>query len=233
MTIFRLWTLLLAAISVALVVSVPQSRADLPPGGGDGGLSAIYGAREVFSSNNALFLPWTDAMDRAQRELAQTRICAGEGDTDCTPRQWRALIDELAGLSLRAKLERVNAVMNLQPYMPTQRNWGIPVYWETPFEFLAKGGQCQDYAISKYLALRASGVPDANLRVLVVHDTDRNFNHAVLVVTVDGESYLLDSLNRDILPASRVTHYRPYFSINQSGWWYYIGGHAMFADNGY
>jgi predicted transglutaminase-like cysteine proteinase len=233
MTISRFWTLMLSAISIALVVSVPQSRAALPPDGGDSGQSAIYGAHAVFSSNIWQFRQWADAMDRAQRELAQTRICVDAADTGCTPRQWRTLIDELAGLPLRAKLERVNAVMNQQPYVTTQRNWGVPVYWETPFEFLAKGGQCQDYAISKYLALRAAGVPDENLRMLVVHDKDRNFDHAVLMVTVDGESYLLDSLSRDILPAGQVTHYRPYYAINQSGWWFYSGGNAMFAANGH
>ena len=116
MTISRFWTLMLSAISIALVVSVPQSRAALPPDGGDSGQSAIYGAHAVFSSNIWQFRQWADAMDRAQRELAQTRICADAADTGCTPRQWRTLIDELARLPLRAKLDLVIEMLSRLSY---------------------------------------------------------------------------------------------------------------------
>src|SRR5436309_645079 len=58
-------------------------------------------------------------------------------------------------------------------------------YWETPFEFIRKNGQCQDYATTKFLLLRAAGVPNDAMRLVVVHDIERDLDHAVLVVYVE------------------------------------------------
>jgi len=224
----------LATMATALVLALgcAAAHAALPPSGGDTGQSALYGTHEVYNADTGQFPQWTDAMARAQSELGQTRVCAGAESSACTPREWRNLIDGLSGLPLMDKLARVNDAINSHPYVPTQINWGRSMYWEAPFEFLAKGGQCQDYAITKYLALREAGVPDQDLRVLVLHDTQINADHAVLVANVDGVNYLLDNLNPRILPASQVTAYRPYYAINQSGMWFYFGGGAMVATTG-
>jgi predicted transglutaminase-like cysteine proteinase len=101
------------------------------------------------------------------------------------------------------------------------------MYWETAFEFLHYGGQCQDYAIAKYLLLRAAGVPADQMRMVVLRDTAINLDHAVLAVYVDGQPQLLDNLRNDIVAANSVSDYHPYYSINENGWWYHFGGQAM------
>ena len=38
--------------------------------------------------------------------------------------------------------------------------WGVPDRWSPPLETLATGrGDCEDYAIAKYVALTAAGIP--------------------------------------------------------------------------
>jgi len=86
------------------------------------------------------------------------------------------------------------------------------------------GGQCQDYAIAKYMALRQAGVPAALMRVVILRATDLGEDHAVLVVNVDGETLMLDNLRSGIVAASSETSYRPYYSINEAGWWQHIAG---------
>jgi predicted transglutaminase-like cysteine proteinase len=106
-------------------------------------------------------------------------------------------------------------------------NWHRSMYWESPFEFMRYGGQCQDYAIAKYLLLRAAGVPADAMRMVVLRDAAISLDHAVLAVYVNGEPLLLDNLRGDIVPARNVSYYHPYYSINENGWWSHFGGQAM------
>ncbi|HEX3971290.1 MAG TPA: hypothetical protein VHX19_08195 [Stellaceae bacterium] len=89
-------------------------------------------------------------------EFAAPPVACNSRETAC---EWSRLIAVLAPLPLREKVIRANDALNHVPYVPTTRNWGRPMYWEAPLEFLAYGGQCQDYAIAKYMALRQGGVP--------------------------------------------------------------------------
>jgi predicted transglutaminase-like cysteine proteinase len=116
---------------------------------------ALFGTREVYSADISPFYKWTGMLARFEAERERSaqpcKTAAGEG---CQPGPWRHLVAELRGLDLRAKLDRVNAEINRHPYVPSMRNWGETNHWETPFEFFRKSGQCQDYAITKFLLLR-------------------------------------------------------------------------------
>lgn len=183
----------------------------------------------VFDGSMAGFPQWPDSMARAAQELHYTAVCIRVGERSCTPQAWRELITRLDRLPLMAKLETVNRFINRYPYVPTWQNWHRSPYWEAPFEFLARGGQCQDYAITKYMALHATGVSDAQIRVLILRDTDLGVDRAVLLADADGVSYILDNLNANIVPAAQDPQYRPYYAISLSGYWKYLGGRSMLA----
>jgi len=192
---------------------------------------ALFGTREVYSPDMAPFDKWTGmlARFRLEQEAAQG-ACARGAAAGCEPVEWRQVLGALRGLDLRAKLGRVNAAVNGHPYVPSQRNWGESNHWETPFEFLRKSGQCQDYAVAKYLLLRAAGVPAEQLRVLVLRDTRLGLDHAVAVAYVEGEAFLLDNRIGAVVPADSVHHYQPYYSINEEGWWLHVGPNARYAS---
>lgn len=93
--------------------------------------------------------------DSAPSHAAQQQpgACVTEDDGSYAQTQWAALINDLKSGPLADRFEHANEYLNAIRYGPATENWESPAYWETPFEFLARGGQCQDYAISKYLAL--------------------------------------------------------------------------------
>lgn len=190
--------------------------------------ASLFETQEVFSSDNSAFFKWNGMLRRfaAERHAA---ACAPGSARDCVPAEWRALVDGLKGLGLRAKVEAANAAINRHPYVPSWVNWHESNHWETPFEFLRKGGQCQDYAIAKYLLLRAAGVPEDRLRVVVVRDTKLGLDHAVTVAYVDGEALILDNLRQAVVPASSIRDYQPYYSINEEGWWLHRGPNSRYA----
>src|SRR5690348_9048809 len=188
----------------------------------------IFPSQVVHSTNVAFFMRWTSVEARFIAQQ-QPDACATEADGRCAQTQWAALIDDLKSRPLADRVEHANEYLNAIRYVPATKNWGSPGYWETPFEFLARGGQCQDYAISKYLALQASGVPDSAMRVAVVHDRQTGQDHAILIVTVDGRDLVLDNMTTTVDPIENVTRYRAYYAINNSGWWAYFDPATRFA----
>jgi predicted transglutaminase-like cysteine proteinase len=183
----------------------------------------IFGTRELHSTNMTQFRKWLDVLARWKRDQA-TAVgrCSIHQWAECVPEEWAGLLEDLKGLPLRTMVERVNAAMNRHGYVPSSVNWGQSNYWETPFEFIRRDGQCQDYAVAKFMLLRQLGVPNELMRIVVVRHLPRQVDHAVVVVYVDGEPQVLDSLLPDVLPAAQVTHYRPYYSINETGWWLHL-----------
>ena len=98
-------------------------------------------------------------------------------------------------------------------------NWAMQDYWETPLEFLLQSGDCEDYAIAKYMLLRASGIAAEDMRIVVLQDTNSGEMHAVLVVSDNGEALVLDNFQREVIASRRIFHYRPIYAVNEERWW--------------
>lgn len=181
---------------------------------------ALFGTSEEHSSDTDRFFKWTSMLERwnAERRAASAPCAPGEW-SDCEPAEWRQAVDRLQPLDLRGKLAAVNDLVNRHPYVPSSVNWDNPNYWETPFEFFHKNGQCQDYAITKFMLLRAAGVANDQMRIVVLRDTYKNLDHAVVVVYVDGQALMLDNQIKEVVPVDTIARYRPYYSINETGWW--------------
>jgi predicted transglutaminase-like cysteine proteinase len=212
--VYRLFTigLLAASLVAGLDARADQNRARPYP--------ALFGTHETYSPGIERFYKWTGMLQRWAAQRREARQPCGPGQTTgCEPPEWQRIVDLLAPLDLRAKLDAVNKLVNHYPYTPSAVNWREPNHWETPFEFLAKSGQCQDYAIAKFMLLRAAGVPNEQLRIVVLRDRRLDLDHAVTVAYVDGEALMLDNQIPDVVPVARVHHYQPYYSINESGWW--------------
>lgn len=180
----------------------------------------------------AQFPKWTDMLRRWSEQVADVQACIAKSDGvgGCVPAEWARLTGELRSLDRRALLDRLNRAINRHPYVAATDNWGRSDYWETPFEFLSRNGQCEDYAIAKFMILRALGFADEDLRVVVVRDVERQLDHAVLVVDLDGTPWLLDSVDDNVVPLASATKYRPYYAINETGWWFYTPNPLQLAS---
>jgi predicted transglutaminase-like cysteine proteinase len=214
----------------AFAARTPSTERDVapPPALGFAPNPALFGTHENFDADTSRFAQWNDMMRRTDAEFgAGDHTCTARGQVHCVPQEWSELIAALRPMPLRQKIEYANAAINRHPYVTTAANWHRTMYWETPFQFLERGGQCQDYAIAKYMLLRQAGVPAAALRMVVLRATAIGADHAVLVAYVGGEALLLDNLRSNVISADAETSYRPYYSINETGWWLHIGARAQ------
>jgi predicted transglutaminase-like cysteine proteinase len=171
---------------------------------------ALVGMGEKRSTNLKPFTKWTGMLARFESQLR---------GNNATIRAMEAHLETFRGGSIKQMADNVNDMMNAKPYILDKRNWGANDYWETPAEFMQRGGDCEDYAIAKYAALRALGVPEERLRIAIVQDTLKNIAHAVLVVYAETGAYMLDNQNDGLLNAETYTRYRPIYSINREAWW--------------
>lgn len=139
-------------------------------------------------------------------------------------RNWRDLLVSAASLDERRQIRRVNEFFNRNVlYQSDEELWGTPDYWATPLETLGRaGGDCEDYAIAKYVSLRLLGVPDDRLRLAVVQDELRNLAHAVLVVYKRDTAVVLDNLTNAVLPHDRLVNYTPYYTVNATTRWAHV-----------
>jgi len=115
------------------------------------------------------------------------------------------------------KLEAVNNFYNYVRYSPDIKVYRKKDYWATPWEFLGKDmGDCEDYVISKYFALRYLGVSSKKLFFTYVKSTKFKAAHMVLTYfkTPRSEPLILDNNNRRIFPASKRKDLRPIYNFN-------------------
>ncbi|MSO74563.1 MAG: hypothetical protein EXQ99_05365, partial [Alphaproteobacteria bacterium] len=84
---------------------------------------------------------------------------------------------------------------------------------------LYRDGDCEDYAIAKYMSFRSLGYTPDDLRLVVLQDNNLHITHAVLVTYLDGRTLVLDNQIKQVVEHSRICHYSLYYSINETGWW--------------
>ena len=81
----------------------------------------------------------------------------------------------------------------------------------------SEAGDCEDYAIVKYVALRELGILPDDLRLIIVQDDKRETGHAVVAVRYEQRWLILDNRTMSILDAEDVHYYRPLFALDQQG----------------
>ena len=90
--------------------------------------------------------------------------------------------------------------------------------WSTPLAtFAAARGDCEDYAIAKYVALREAGFPENDLRLVLVRDRAVRQDHAVVAARHDDGWLILDNRRTELMADSEASGYMPLFAINHRG----------------
>jgi predicted transglutaminase-like cysteine proteinase len=207
------------AILLAAVASLPLAEGRLYP--------SLFGSQEFQGPDLGKFPKWVSMLSRWQQQARRQETCLQETreTPDCALADWHAVIASLRGQERAAQLQRVNAAFNQRRYIGDTKNWGRDDYWETPYEFLTRSGDCEDYAIAKFMALKAAGVPSSEMRIVAVRNMALGGQgHAVLVVYDGDTAYLLDNQIEDVVPAAWVTTYQPVYSINDQAWWRHQNG---------
>ena len=111
----------------------------------------------------------------------------------------------------------VNRFFNQLEYRPDIKTWNKKDYWASRLEFLGKGqGDCEDYAVAKFLTMVQLGVPGEKLFLTYVKAVGYP-DAAHLVVTYYKEPgtvpFVLDNYNKKILPATQRPDLVPVYSF--------------------
>ena len=179
----------------------------------------LFGTVE-FKAKIAALPNWTRVLKKMKNWQGYFR---GDFPTDLPSRRaWLSLRREARDMDDVHQLRAVTAFFNRWPYRLDQTNYGRSDYWATPLEFMRHSGDCEDYAIAKFYALRDLGWSNDRLRIVVLKDNIRNITHAVVVAYSGDEAYVLDSLSNLVLSHSRYTHYLPQYSVNETYRWFHV-----------
>ena len=215
-----------AAVAALAMLPILQAQAaDVSPASVHQAVSMFHGADEEWRDLFGAMTVRTNriaGMERWQDMLGRAALgCSG----DC-PKGWARWVNKmtrLSGISRYAQLKIVNWSANAAlVYRSDARAFGVADYWASPAESLRNGGDCEDYVALKYLALRAAGFPEEDLRVVVLQDLERRQPHAVLVAQLDGTRYVLDNQLDDLVPDTALQRYRPVYSFNGLGKWVHL-----------
>ena len=129
---------------------------------------------------------------------------------------WADLHRELIDQHPLRQLDQVNRYFNRIRYAEDSAIYGASDYWASPAEFVQRDfGDCEDYSIAKYTALRALGWSAESLLIVVLRDHKYSVDHAVLAAKFEGKWHLLDNRAPHVLAPSEVPFYQPVYAVNE------------------
>ena len=139
-------------------------------------------------------------------------------------RLMRTQLDRAAvnrGLGEAATLERVNLWVNRKiAYVDDDRNYQQRDFWATADETMARGsGDCEDYAILKMHMLRAAGIADDRMKLVLLRDMAINADHAFLLVRSNAGWVVLDNMTDRIYDGRQGDGVRPIMSFSGDRRW--------------
>lgn len=208
---------------------------------------AIAGAPYHFDTSGylgeaALLPDWADTMRREAAQAPALDACLA--DEAACPRYYRGLrhlLIRAATLPRDKQVYLVSRYVNGRRYQDdatariesplTDTTVRYRSRWATVEEFMRRGGDCEDYATTKYYLLRRLGFRADQLRVVVTWDRSARGYHAVLAVNLDDgdRALLLDSDNS----IRRGSHhrYRFIYSVNEESIWDHEAPRASASRN--
>ena len=105
-------------------------------------------------------------------------------------------------------------------YQSDRATYASVDHWASAKETIQRGaGDCEDFAILKLTLLRAMGVPDKSLSIIILRDNSRNLYHSVLGVSTNQGHLILDNVRGQVFRDTQVSNYQPLYSLSGSRSW--------------
>ncbi|XUM24095.1 transglutaminase-like cysteine peptidase [Bradyrhizobium oligotrophicum S58] len=180
-----------------------------------------FGLPRVGLEAGALRDKWLALASKLDDERVQLALCDGDRERCVSPAALSllAIIDQGRLRAGRARLGEINRAINLaiRPASDVAQYGQVDV-WASPLAtFERRAGDCEDYAIAKFVALRMAGVAIDDLRIVILHDVVRGEDHAVAAARLDGHWLMLDNQRMAMIQDSDARQVRPLFVIDETG----------------
>ena len=215
----------LIAVSAAAIVAAAAVRPDLAATGSSeqtGGLPKVdpFEAFAYFESQpspDALLKKWRELAADITRDRAILGRCRIDAQT-CPPAAQRFLdvVQAAHEKSGRALIGTVNRAVNLAIQSTSDlAQHGVEDRWSAPIDTFASGrGDCEDYAIAKYVALTEIGVAKEDVRLLIVRNIHARTDHALLAVRHEDRWLLLDNRHFALVDAAEATDFVAFAALD-------------------
>lgn len=180
--------------------------------------SEPFGLAVTTLEAGTLHQKWLGLQRSIDDDMVQLALCDGDREGCISPAALRllAIVDVARQREGRARLGEVNRAVNLAiRAISDEAQYGETDVWASPLSSFARGaGDCEDYAIAKYVALRLAGIAAADMRILIMRDT-RGEDHAVAAARLDDRWLTLDNRRMAMIEDADIRHYRPTFVMGR------------------
>jgi predicted transglutaminase-like cysteine proteinase len=211
------WGLAWLAPTTDLVAATPGS---FKPFEGAVRSAEPFGLSVEALPGGALQDKWLKLARKLDDDGVQIALCDGDRERCASDAALRFLtiVDSGRRRDGRALLGDINRAINLaiRP-MSDLAQYGEIDVWTPPLVTFDRGaGDCEDYAIAKFMALRQAGIAADDLRIVIMRDTIHGEDHAVAAARLDGHWLMLDNRRMALVEDIHVRNYRPLFVFDQS-----------------
>lgn len=217
-----------AAIAAPTPVSMVQSELEAPLPADQAGQGPVLlpaptpdmllGQASLPVPGGELLVKWNEMAERWRQDEIVIQRCA---ETVCEhrgARRWLAIRAEAEALEGMSRLSFVNKALNRSiTYATDFQIHAEADRWSNPLEVVERAGDCEDYAIAKYLMLRTLGVEAAAMRLVAIFQPASGQFHAILAVKQGDDWAFLDNQSSEVATAERYRGVRPIATVNETG----------------
>jgi predicted transglutaminase-like cysteine proteinase len=165
-------------------------------------------------------IKWRRVKQRLPGEHAILMRCRAQpAMCPAAAKRFLAILDRAKSREGWQRIAEVNRAINLDiTPVDDMTQYGVVDLWATPLmAFKSNEGDCEDYAIAKYVALHELGIPLSDLKLIVVHVNDTTQAHAVTAVRYGDGWFVLDNRTLEIRYDAEIRDYDPLFVMDDEG----------------
>jgi predicted transglutaminase-like cysteine proteinase len=155
-------------------------------------------------------------IDREQQVLAR---CQAQEACPVVAQDLLDIVAEGAGRSGLARVGWINRAVDLAiTPVSDEAQWGVADHWSPPFETLqTHRGDCEDYAIVKYVALLQAGLSHDDVKIVILRNLRPNEDHAAVAARVEGQWRILDDSRLALVRDTQMVGFIPRFVLDEEG----------------
>ena len=190
-----------------------------PPARSDEQTAQLFGMKTEPVAAGELPEKWNHVEAATAQDFAVVAQCRANETCPVVAQRLIDISAEGAGRSDRARVGLINRAADLAiSPVSDEMQWGVADHWSDPFEtLLSNRGDCEDYAILKYAALLEAGIPNDDVKIVILKNFFPNESHAVVATRVDGQWLILDNRTLTLVRDTDVTRAIPEFVLDHEG----------------
>lgn len=173
----------------------------------------------VTNIRGSLLEKWNAAKAELRIDIDILAACRAQLDAceSVAAKRIIAIVDDAQRREGRARIGAINRAINLAIAATSDKSqYGVEDRWASPLmTFTSRRGDCEDYALAKYAALRAAGFAQDDLRFLIARLPHAQGDHAVLSVRHEGRWLILDNRRFAMLDAVHLDA-TPLFALREN-----------------